>query len=275
MSRNARSLRALLRATAVIVAAAGAASAQDIITYSTDVSVVLEGVLIEDETAAQDDLAGTVTADALGIPPPADLRALERLPGGAVWFALDTAATVAGGIRVEPRDVVRWSGSVATVAFDGGAAGVADGVRVDAVALAPEGLLLSFDQTVRLGLAIADDEDLVLFDGTKFGHYFDGTAFGFAAALDLDGASLDRDGDLVLSFDQAGSVGGVVFDDEDLVLVPLPGGAPSLLVDGSLLHNGAPLALADVDAVALPPPVLFADDFESGDLSGWSGSTGG
>jgi hypothetical protein len=130
------------------------------------------------------------------------------------------------------------------------------GTDVDAVSSESDGdLLLSFDTTVSLGGIVLDDEDVVRIDtptGTPTLVY-DGSAQGVAAGLDLDGLyrNLD-DGHLLLSFDGSGTLGGIPFDDEDVLDWNPSGGAYAFAYDGS-----APPALwvagADLDAVSSFP----------------------
>jgi uncharacterized protein (TIGR03382 family) len=130
---------------------------------------------------------------------------------------------------------------------------VPDGVTTDAVGVSTTGdLVLSFDASVDLGGLTVDDEDLVVFDGVGFALFFDGSAEGVPAALDVDGAHVLPGGTLGLSFDGSGSLGGVAFDDEDVLEYDAGGPTWTLAYDGSQEH--ASWAAADLDAVALPEP---------------------
>jgi hypothetical protein len=85
----------------------------------------------------------------------------------------------------------------------------------------------------------------------------DGSAHGVPVGADLDGADfLDANGHLALSFDVSGSVGGVSFDDEDVLDFDPVADAWSERYDGSVRH--AALAAADVDAVFAPEPAAAA-----------------
>ena len=124
---------------------------------------------------------------------------------------------------------------------------------MDAVSIASGGgLHLSFDTTVDLGSGvIAADEDLVLFLGGGFVLSFDGSAAGLDPALDLDAANVQPDGSFVLSLDQAGTIGGVVFDD-DTVLI-WDGAVWAVAVDASDLDA----AFGPADLVAVPVARLW------------------
>jgi hypothetical protein len=140
---------------------------------------------------------------------------------------------------------------VFSLVFDGSVEGVPDGARIDAVSDADDGgLLLSFDITVALGGTTFDDADLVHFDaaGPTFSLLFDSAAASVPAALDLDAAHfLFATGGLLMSFDSSGSLGGVSFDDEDVLEYDPGSGIWALSVDTQAFEPG--WAGADLDAL--------------------------
>jgi hypothetical protein len=226
---------------------------------STDITVNLGGTLTDDEDAVED-AAGSVTQIDLGaLPAAADLIGYSIATNGDVLFSLDIAASLPGGIDTTPRDVVRWNGSTYSIEFDGADHSIPAGAQVDAIGVVAGDLLLSFDVTVALGNVTAADEDLVRLESTVpdvWSLYFDGSTAGVPAGADLDGADLlDQSGNLALSFDISGSVGGVTFDDEDILEYVEAGGTWSKRYDGSTAH--AALAAADVDAVFVPEPMAL------------------
>jgi hypothetical protein len=243
----------LLAAIAIFLPALPTFAANEI---STDITVDLGGTLAADEDAVEDD-AGSVTKIDMGtLPAAADLTGYSIATNGDVLFSIDIAASLPGGIDVSPRDVVRWNGSIYSIEFAGAAHGIPAGTQIDAVGVIAGDLLLSFDVTVTLGNVTAADEDLVRLESTVpdvWSLYFDGSAQGVPVGADLDGADvLDASGNLALSFDISGSVGGVAFDDEDILEYAPNGGTWSMRYDGSAAH--ATLAAADVDAVFVPEP---------------------
>ena len=196
-----------------------------------------------------------------------------------VLFAVDTATTV-GSVTAGPADVVRYSPLAQSIEFDSSAAGIAPGVRTDAIALTDTGdLLLSFDITVELpgGIAV-DDEDLVLYDGGTFALFLDGSAAGVPREADLDAAHLLAGGDaLLVSFDITGTVRGVTFNDDDVLEYTIRSGDWELALDGELLDDE--LVGADIDALAavalqattttLPPTTTtLANPSACGDTNG-------
>lgn len=227
---------------------------------SPDVAIMLGGAVAEDEDVAIDDLiAGTITADDLGIlPGSADVTAYHRLANGDRLFSLDTTVTL-GAVSPTPADVVRYDGSIHSIELDGGVYGVPLGASVDAITMSGSSLAVSFDVTVSLSGVTFEDEDLVLFDSGDFSMLFDGSAAGIAPGLDLDGAHrFEENGHLALSFDGSGTIGGVDFDDEDVLEYDAGGPTWELAWDGSLEH--ASWSAADADAVHLvpEPDVLLA-----------------
>ena len=139
------------------------------------------------------------------------------LPNGDQLISFDTTVLLFDGSTPKPGDVWRYNGTGYAVEFDAAARGVPAGANLDAVAVDGGGLLLSFDIAIDLGVAV-EAEDLVRFDGTGFSLFFDGSAAGVAPGLNLDAADyLPCNGHLLLSFDGSGSIGGVDFDDEDVL----------------------------------------------------------
>ena len=233
-----------------------ALKAQDPVAISPDVSVELIGITFEDQEVAIDDQAGFVSLAPLGALPKAnDVGGYHVLINGDQLYTLEVMSDLGGGVFAGPADVIRFDGVSNTVEFDASAEGIPDGVVVDGVSVDASGnLVLSFDTTVDLGGLTAADEDAVQFDGLSFTMYFDGSAEGVAENLDVDGLEVLPGGDLFwVSFDGSGRVGGVDFDDEDILEFDSSGPAWSVVYDGSTSHT----ALAAADVVAVPEPSLW------------------
>lgn len=241
-------LTALLAFPATAVAARAATPLQSV-RISTDVTAVLGAQTVDDEKVASDDLAGGVTPVSIGpIPSWVDLDGYQLPPNGNQLLSFDTTLTLPGEITARPADVVRYDGTVYTVEFDAAAHGVPLGADVDAIAIAPNGdLLLSFDVAVVLSGITLDDEDVARFDGVGFTSFFDGGSAGIDYRLDLDALDVLCNGHLLVSFDISGVVGGVGFDDEDLLEYDPGAGTWELAYDGSAEHAG--WAVADLDAL--------------------------
>jgi len=220
---------------------------------SPDVAIAVDaGTLLALDEDAIVTAAGPPLLAALGpLPAAADLAAYHRRANGDELFSLDIAAALSGPLYVDPRDVALWDGAVFSLVFDGSVEGVPDGARIDAVSDADDGgLVLSFDITVSLGGTTFDDADLVHFDavGPTFSLLFDSAAALVPSALDVDAAHfLFATGGLLMSFDSSGSLGGVNFDDEDILEYEPVGGTWALSVDTEASEPG--WAGADLDAL--------------------------
>lgn len=241
---------------ALVLAAPAGAAPPSSVTFSPDVTVTLggAGLTATDEGLAVDNLMGVVaTASFPGVPERAAVTAYHLLPNGDALFALDTAAELPGPLVVDRRDVVRFTTSKSyALEFDGSAHGVPDGAAIDAVSMSSFGLLLSFDVTVDVVGVVAADEDVVGWDGASFWLALDSSTHGVPEAVDTDAIHDPQDGNGALSFDTGGSVGGVAFDDDDVLLLDFAGGTWSIVYDGSAQH--ATLEAADIEAVTLPEP---------------------
>jgi len=244
--------------------------------YSTDTTVVLEGVTLNDEDVAIE-LADVVDDELfhfLGLTRPpsgADVTAFHRTAEGALFFAFDTAVRVPGAegdLTITP-DTVAWLNPDTGLYVPATLLDLPAGVRIDALTVDEyQNFLLSFDVSVRLNEGTgeeftADDEDLVrmpsLFEFT-WALAFDGSAAGITPDLDLDAAHRRANGHLLLSFDGSGTVGGFHFDDEDVLeYIASPGPGEStwqLEYDGSNTHVlifNEGIELADVDALYIVP----------------------
>jgi len=241
--------------TSLLLAASLAAPSRAAVELSTDVTVELDATLAHDEDVIEDSGAAVAKVDLGALPSAADVVAYSVAPNGDVLFTLDVTASLPGGVDATPRDVVRWNGANYSLELRGADHGFPSGAQIDAVGLVEGDLLLSFDVTVAIDEVVADDEDLLRLVSTQpdeWSLFFDGSAHGVPAAADLDGADrIDASGHLALSFDVSGSVGGVAFDDEDVLEFDSQGGQWSKRYDGS---SHPALAAADVDALFVPEP---------------------
>jgi hypothetical protein len=246
----------VLLAAALMPRAAAALTPIDSADLSPDITVTLDSQTITDEDVASDNLtSGTITKALLGtLTEASDLSAYHALGGGSHLFSFDITVALAGGVTAHPGDVVRWDGASYTLEFDASAESVPDGVRTDAVTMSAGGnLVLSFDTTVALDGSTYFDEDLVEFDGASFSSFFDGSAAGLDSALDIDGAHVfGSTGKIALSFDISGSVGGVNFDDEDVLEYDATGPTWEMAWDASVQRPEWE-AGADVNAVYFVP----------------------
>ena len=246
----------LIRPATVLISAmllsgsAFAITPLQLVRYSPDITVELGGVTVTPQNVAVDDLGGNVALGNAGsYPNGTDIIAYDRLGNGDQLLSFDVDTVLPGGLTARPGDVVRSSGGVYSLELDATAAGIPNGVKTDAVRwLGAGNLLVSFDVTVEFPTFTADDEDIVQIKNGVPTLFFDGSAHGIPTELDVDAIDrIDSNGDLLISFDGSGTVGGIDFDDEDVLEVNPGTNAWSLAYDGSALHAGWPAA----DLVAL------------------------
>jgi hypothetical protein len=180
------------------------------------------------------------------VPAGVNLTGYDRLTDGDELLAFDVTVTL-GGLTIEPRDIVRTDGSSYSLFFSGAAHGIPDGVAIDAIATIGDDLLLSFDVAVQLNGATFDDGDAVRFDGVAFAPFFDAHAAGVPQGLDLDALHYLDNGKLLVSFDGSGTIGGVSFDDEDVLAYDPNLGTWAMVYDGSGAY--AQWEAADLDVI--------------------------
>ena len=115
-------------------------------------------------------------------------------------------------------------------------------------------ILLSWDISVKLeNGTVVDDEDL--WGPENNGLFFDGSAAGVDSALNLDAAHyLPGTDQLLLSFDGSGVVGGVAFDDEDVLRYDRLGQTWAMAYDASL--KDVAWVPADLDALWVDVPFV-------------------
>jgi hypothetical protein len=241
---------------------------------SPDITVAVGSLTVADEDVVQDDLAGNLSSGLSGLPAAAELAAYHRDAAGARLLVFDTTVVLPGNVTATPRDVVRLDGATYSILLAGAAAGIPDGVAIDAVTRATDGaLVLSLDGDATLGGTAYADEDLVRYSGDSFSSFFDGSLAGLDSALDVDAADVLPNGRLLLSLDGSGTVGvgAVDFDDEDVLEVGQDGAKWQMAYDGSKRHPE--LAAADVhtvQALFVTPGLPFSDGFEAGHTGNWT-----
>lgn len=234
---------------------ATAATAQ--LLYTPDVSIDASGVFVTPRDVVTDAGSGSLAPMAIpDLPLTTRISAFHPTASGELLYALATTVELPGPLLVERRDVVRDGAGGPSLELDGGAAGVPDGVGIDALSQTGAAeLLVSFDTAVELSGVLIEDEDLALWNGSTWSLFFDGSAEGVPVGLDLDGAhylpGLDA---LRLTFDQPSTIAGIAFADEDLLGFDRSGGVWSLEFTGAARDP----ALERADLIAVPEPKTTA-----------------
>jgi hypothetical protein len=230
---------------------------------SSDIDWTYDAQKNPDEKVLRLVLPSTAAAIDLGtLPVTADVTAFHWLDETYRLFSLDIPVDVTQGL-VYPQNVIAWDGTTYYFAFDPEVAAIPASSGIDALSATGNGLiLLSFDVTTQLpGGVVAADEDVVAWDGVGWSMFFDGSAKGIPAGLDIDGLDIHTNGSMLyFSFDTSGLLGNTYFNDEDIVAYD--GANWSLSLDASAVL-GVSLAAGDLDAFGLLSALLFRDGFES------------
>ncbi|MGK7912763.1 MAG: Ig-like domain-containing protein, partial [Synechococcus sp.] len=166
-----------------------------------------------------------------------DVDAVHVADDGSVLLSFESPTSLSGLGTVDDSDIVRFTptSTGANTAgsfefyFDGSDVGLTSGGEdIDSVALSPNGdLVISVTGTFNAGGIRGRDEDLLLFDATSLGAntsgsfslYFDGADVGLGSSPeDVNGASVDANGDLFLTTLNNFTVPGLTGDGADISL---------------------------------------------------------
>jgi hypothetical protein len=219
---------------------------------SPDIHMDQAGTVVRPGDVSSDlDVVPPALVDLGPLPDGADVIAYSAL-GADPLFVLGHTQTLPGGVTARPRDVVLWDGASYSIALEGAAFDFPDGVAIDAFSYdaVSDTFWFSFDTTVDYFGTLLRDADVV--DGATLGLVFDSAAAGVPAGMDVDAVSqLPPTNDVLLSFDVGGTLGGVTFADEDVLLYDPDTGSFSLALDASL--SDPDWEPADLDAVEVVP----------------------
>lgn len=201
----------------------------------------------------------------IGPQPHVGIDGYANVPSGgacpaAEYFSVDGWADVTPLVRVRAADVFFLFGKV----LDAAAAGVPDGVNVDAVSVDPVtcDLVVSIDVVATLGGTVYKPDDLIRWNGTAFSLY---RALNFG--VNIDALHIISDTRFLYSIDSDGMVPGLVVQDDD-VIESIPNGLfrVEVLAFSPRLFDSSWIAS---DVVGLSARVagpltdlIFADGFE-------------
>lgn len=208
------------------------------------------------------------------LPRGVDVDALSILDDGRIVFSTDVSFEAAG-VAADDEDLVVFDSGALSLALDGSVAGLPPSADIDAVhveSLAPLDVYYSLDAPVEVGGAVYADDDVIRFDGVNHSLARSGVSLlgDESARADLDALVVDPVyNHYVFSLDVAieEGPGRTAAEADDLVVWSY--GMLLMYFDASSAGLAAPGL--DLDAVSLER-ALFADDFETGDTSGWSSS---
>jgi len=180
--------------------------------------------------------------------------------GGFLGFSIDVAAEL-GGFPILPADVfILFSDGTIGMIFDSAAAGIPNGVNVDAVSNAPgtNNVILSFDRTIELDGVAYQPNDLVMFDGTDFSLFFDGQSL--LSNVNIDAASVLDNGHILISLDIDSPIPGFSsgrFTDDDIIeIIPASGAEDDLFFNTLRLSElDQSWVAADLNALSVVPAI--------------------
>jgi hypothetical protein len=278
--RFAASIVAILAAAILItVAPAAAQTALSMICVSPDITVALtSGTITPQQVQCYSFPSGAAVTSFAGIPAGVNVTGYFPQSASQTLLTIDTTAllpTDGSGdtVTVTPRDVASYSPSTgffsSSLFFTGESFSIPDGARIDALGKNSLGhLLLSFDVTVSLpntggGTLTVKPADIVSFDGAAYSLVFDSGAAGNPDGINLEGATMLPNADLLIAFDEFGSIGGVNFAPEDVLefnpganswVLSFSGVVADNWPDGSIIQG----VYAQVPATATSTPTATA-----------------
>lgn len=204
----------LVGALLFVAATAYATTGLSSLRYVPDITVSVNGTVVGPNAVVGDTFTGSPSRTLSGLP---GNVAAYYYTGLVHWLVFDTTVSLPGVGAVTPRDVVSYNGTSYAMVFAGGSHELPDGVAIDALSSSNgTDLLLSFDTTVTLGTLTVNPVDVIQYNGGWGGSkYFDGGAVSSGA--NLDAVYRLSNGHLLMSFDVAGTVGGVPFGAGDVL----------------------------------------------------------
>jgi hypothetical protein len=159
--------------------------------FSLDGAIALPGLAAgPEDVVSHDGDSYTLAFDgsAEGVPDGASVDAVSTIAGDLL-LSFDTAVTL-GADTVHEEDLVRFDGSGFTLFFDGSAAGVPEGLDLDAAhCLREDRVALSFDGSGSLPGVVFADEDVLEYD--LFTGAWEISYYGVAEHAAWAGANLD------------------------------------------------------------------------------------
>lgn len=227
------------------------------IILSTTETETLGGVTFKDGDLADYDLvtdtAGLFFSESL-FSNGEDVDAVHVLDNGHIILSTEGGATL-GGLTFKDGDLVDYDPvtDTATLFFDESL--FSRGEDIDAVSILDNGnLVLSTEDSASLGGLSFRDGDLVLYDllADTASLYLSENLF--CSGEDIDAVHVLANGDILLSTESSAKLGGLTFEDGDIVLYNPVTNSTTLYFDEDLLQCGS----EDIDAAYVPEPATMA-----------------
>jgi len=199
-----------------------------------------------------------IAEDGLGI------NAFERIGADERAFVVNRHLELPSGDVVDPRTIVVDDAGSLSVGFDGEAAGIPAGAKIDALFRDSSGQwVISTDIHVELDGTVYSDGDLIGHDGTTFFLVRSEADLGLETSADVTGITQGIGGRWLVTLASGGqTLDGLVYFAGD-VLLGDSGGRLSAI---GLRSREAPLSVAaGLDAISAEPASdeLFSDRFEN------------
>jgi Abnormal spindle-like microcephaly-assoc'd, ASPM-SPD-2-Hydin len=251
------------------VAPAAAQTPLSVLCVSPDITVALSsGTISPQQAQCYSFPSGTAAKSFAGIPAGVNITGYFPISATQNLVTIDTTAALptngsGGMVAVTPHDVASYNPDTGffspTLYFAGASNSIPDGARIDALGMDGAGnLLLSFDITISVpqsggGTITLKPADLVSFNGGVYALVFNGASAGIPDGTNLDGATMLPNTNLLLAFDEFGSIGGVDFTPVDVLefnsgadswVISFDGASADGWPDGSLIQGvwAAPVA---------------------------------
>lgn len=177
-----------------------------------------------------------------------EIDAFERVNDSNFYFSLRNHAIV-DAFAIAPGDVVQFLSGTYAIVFDASAAGLPDGVNVDAFALADNGdFVLSTNVHFASGGNTFSDSDLIRYDGSDFSLFLSASDIGVDDSAELTGVTLQGDSQLWLTFDGIGSANGLTFDANDVLSADSSNGINEIAFDSqTTVADGTPITALSIN----------------------------
>lgn len=168
------------------------------VVFSLDEDAVLPGVgLVADEDLISFN-GSTFTlwwdGSANGLPPEVNLDAVHVISPTEFLFSLEEDAVLPGVGLVADEDVIRFSGGTFSLELDGSAIGLPPEVDIDAVAILPNAIpityILSIDGANEIAGTLYDDADLIAYSMGSFSKFFDAAANGIPPEVNINALAI-------------------------------------------------------------------------------------
>jgi hypothetical protein len=239
----------LAAAVLISVANAAAQTPVSVLCVSPDITVALSSGTVTPQTAQCYSFpSATLPFIPAGVPAGVNVTGYFRLTAAQTLMTIDTTAALptdgsGDTVTVTPRDVASYNPGTgffsAALYFSGASNSIPDGTRIDALGMNPAGdLLVSFDVTISVprsggGMITVKPADLVSFNGGVYTLVFNSGSAGIPDGTNLDGATMLSNTNLLLAFDQFGSIASVDFTPTDILEFNPAGNAWVISFDGA------------------------------------------